>query len=164
MRRKRRRWRRHERVCGDNAASRERRRNRVISAARPNTCPIIFRVSGPCGGRQRPSLFLIPPHPRRAARLLFSFSGSSFNRFVPHPLFFFFFFGIPQRETNREIIVARIWGRRKTTNRVVARTRWLLRLTRCHFRRFNDSDECDARNPFERRKRESRGADNCSSR
>lgn len=148
MRRKRRRWRwrRHERVCGDNAASREPRWNRVISAARPNTCPIIFRVSALAGADKGLPCFWYHHHrPRRTTSpplppVLLSIA-------CPPTSLFSASHGAKRTE---RLSLRGFDEKEKTEGWYV---RWL-RLTRCYFYRFNDSDECGARNPFEEKERE----------
>lgn len=103
----------HKRVRRDNAASRAPR-NRVISAARPNTCPIILRVSLPLphaeAGRQRLSLFLIPiPSARRL-----SFLSSPP---VPLSLACAYFFGIPSRGNDWEMSSMRSYARAREGER-----------------------------------------------
>lgn len=97
----------HKRVRRDNAASRAPR-NRVISAARPNTCPIILCVSLPLphaeAGRQRLSLFLIPiPSARRLSFLP--------SPPVPLSLACAYFFGIPSRGNDWEMSSMRPYAR-----------------------------------------------------
>lgn len=159
MRRKRRRRRRrYKRVCVDNAASRAPR-NRVISAARPNTCPIIFCTSALARRRMRrpgdkgfPCFWYRQLHPpTRPSWSPFRLSSllSPSNRLFP-----FFFFNILSPNEPREYQCARGWERKRKKKKrkggCVKRARWLQLFAATVVCRFNELAGRGARNPFGR--------------
>lgn len=140
MRRKRWRRRRIERVCGDNAASRASR-NRVISAARPNTCPIILLLPLPataCGDPATKAFLVFDTanctHPPTLPERPSACPRSSFKS----P--FFPFFGILSRRNKpRDYRCTRAFERKKIEGvKGLRRARKVAAAIRSQSRRFNE--------------------------